>query len=107
MRDIRVRSIRAEGLRHFGWVGSNSTMAYLDIVIPALNEIAERHNIRLCCFRSGLQGDAVFEIQNLRWDLANEIDNLRRIDIGLMPLYDTPVEKVSVASRLSSTWVLA
>lgn len=78
----------------FGWVGSNTTMAYLDIVIPALNEISERHNIKLLVVSGqDYKADVVFEIQNLRWDLANEIDNLRRIDIGLMPLYDTAVEK--------------
>jgi glycosyltransferase involved in cell wall biosynthesis len=86
---------------NFGWVGSNATMDYLDIVAPALNQIAQRHNIRLIVVGGKDYGpDFDFEVVNVRWSLEKEIENLAKIDIGLMPLYDTAAEKGKCGFKL-------
>jgi glycosyltransferase involved in cell wall biosynthesis len=86
---------------NFGWVGSNATMDYLDIIVPALNEISKRHKIRLIVVSGqAYKPDVSFEIVNIRWCLDNEIENLKRIDIGLMPLYDAAAEKGKCGFKL-------
>jgi glycosyltransferase involved in cell wall biosynthesis len=89
---LKVYGVRSECI-NFGWVGSNATIAYLDIIIPALSEIARRHKIRLIVVSGqDYKADVDFEIVNIRWSLENEVEHLKRIDIGLMPLYDTAAE---------------
>lgn len=88
----------------FGWVGSNATMAYLDIIAPALNEVARRHTIRVIVVGGRdyqpAEPHADFEVVNVPWSLAQEIENLRTIDIGLMPLYDTAAERGKCGFKL-------
>ena len=86
---------------NFGWVGSNATMDYLEIVAPALNKIAQRHKIKLIVIGGkDYRPDFDFEVVNVRWSLEKEIENLERIDIGLMPLYDTAAEKGKCGFKL-------
>jgi len=86
---------------NFGWIGSNATIGYLDIVIPALSEIAKRRKIRLIVVSGqDCKADVDFEIVNIPWSLKNEIEDLTRIDIGLMPLYDTAAEKGKCGFKL-------
>ncbi|MGC2401300.1 MAG: glycosyltransferase family 4 protein [Acidobacteriaceae bacterium] len=75
-----------------GWLGSNSTSPYLPAIEPALRRLAENNPGRV---RFRFVGDA-----KLRMDLPNceilpfrlnsEIEDLGMLDIGLMPLHDTP-----------------
>jgi glycosyltransferase involved in cell wall biosynthesis len=86
---------------NFGWIGSNATIGYLDIVIPALREIAKRRKIRLIVVSGqDFKADVDFEIINICWSLKNEIEDLNRIDIGLMPLYDAAAEKGKCGFKL-------
>jgi glycosyltransferase involved in cell wall biosynthesis len=76
-------------------------MDYLDIVAPALNQIAKRHKIRLIVVGGkDYRPNFDFEVVNVRWSLEKEIENLERIDIGLMPLYDTAAEKGKCGFKL-------
>jgi glycosyltransferase involved in cell wall biosynthesis len=95
--DYEKHSSKVYGVRNecvnFGWVGSNATIAYLDIIMPALSEIARRRKIRLIVVSGqDYKADVDFEIVNIRWSLKNEVEHLKRIDIGLMPLFDTAAE---------------
>jgi glycosyltransferase involved in cell wall biosynthesis len=103
--DYEKYSLKAQGdssdCINFGWVGSNATIGYLDIVIPALSEIAKRRKIRLIVVSGqDYKADVDFEIVNIPWSLKNEIEDLHRIDIGLMPLYDTAAEKGKCGFKL-------
>jgi glycosyltransferase involved in cell wall biosynthesis len=73
----------------FGWIGGVSNLAYLDFVIPALNEIANGNAIELQIL-SGAdfvpKTTPIFPIINLKWSLDNEVDYIKSWDIGLMPL---------------------
>lgn len=73
-----------------GWVGKSENLVYLDLVKEALQEISNiRQNLiilKIVCdqpyFIKGV------DVLNQPWDIKNEVDNLRSIDIGLMPLID-------------------
>ena len=73
-----------------GWIGSPATAGYLADVVPALQRVALRHAIR--CVAIGARADQVagspFEAWS--WSEADEVDMLQRLDIGIMPLPDSP-----------------
>ena len=71
-----------------GWSGSHSTVAYLKLLIPVLQRLRRRFEFTLLVI-----GTAEFPIEGLDveakpWQRATEVEELRRIDIGLYPLPD-------------------
>ncbi len=75
-----------------GWTGTHTTLKYLDLVVPILQEL-------------GLESDFIFMVianQNpelklnnyifVPWNKSTEIADLQKIDIGVMPLYDNEWE---------------
>jgi glycosyltransferase involved in cell wall biosynthesis len=75
-----------------GWLGSNSTSPYLPAIEPALKRLAECNPGRV---RFRFVGDAKLKMdlpncQVLPFRLSSEIEDLGMLDIGLMPLLDTP-----------------
>jgi glycosyltransferase involved in cell wall biosynthesis len=80
----------SEDMLTIGWVGSRSTSPYLLEVEGALRRLCEMHPGRI---RFRFYGDPQrqFRLPNcesLPFSLATEIADLRRIDIGIMPLPD-------------------
>lgn len=84
-----------------GWYGSDSTSPYLCEVLPALERLAHEHGDTL---RFRFFGDPRLrlplpncEIRPFR--LESELSDLRSIDIGLMPLTDTPWTRAKCAFK--------
>jgi len=73
-----------------GWSGSTSTVAYLEGLRPALTRLARDRQFRLRVIgtpRFDLPG---VDVCATPWRSATEVEDLRDIDIGLMPLPDDP-----------------
>ncbi len=73
-----------------GWSGSLTTIRHFQYALPALRAIREKFGPRVS-FR--VIGDAGFRddhlgIQGLPWRKDGELDDLRAMDIGIMPLPD-------------------
>ncbi len=81
-RDNKVRLV---------WIGSRSTLKYLNEIKPALEEIGSRYDnviLRIIC-------DAFFDLQKMTvekctWSLGGQYKDLAACDIGLAPLPDNP-----------------
>ena len=73
-----------------GWSGSHSTSQYLYLLESVLQNISITHSVKILVI-----GDASFNIDGIEleaqpWRESTEVDDLRRIDIGLYPLPDEP-----------------
>lgn len=74
-----------------GWIGSQWTTRYLDLIRDPLSALARRYpNLEL-----HLIGAGDFDVPNLKitrmdWALETEVGHLQAFDIGLMPLPDDP-----------------
>jgi glycosyltransferase involved in cell wall biosynthesis len=73
-----------------GWIGSRSTSPYLLEIEPALRRIGEAHPGKI---RFRLYGDPKCKLnlpnfESLPFSLASEVEDLRTIDIGIMPVPD-------------------
>ncbi len=71
-----------------GWTGTHSTVQYLKAVIPVLEKLASEISFEFILISNQ---DADFEIPNkrfIKWQKETEIEDLSKIDIGIMPLED-------------------
>ena len=83
-------SRRSNGKLTVGWIGSRSTSPYLLEIEAALRQLSKVHSGKI---RFRLFGDPQRKLnlpgfESLPFSLASEIDDLRTIDIGIMPMPD-------------------
>lgn len=76
-----------EGFVTIGWLGSPSTVKYLNFIAPVLRDIARRYpQVRFEIMGGGDFAMEGVPWQLLDWSLNGELAALARYDIGLMPL---------------------
>lgn len=77
-----------EGEPVIGWTGSYSSVQYLDLLRPALTELARRRSFRFEVISSAPVELAHVPVQSRRWRAETEAADLAGFDIGVMPLPD-------------------
>ena len=94
-------AVRPEGSNlTIGWIGSPTTAKYLQGIAGALRDLQKRHNVRVLLIGAGdvaLNGVAT-EVRP--WSEEREIADLHDMDIGVMPLVDTPWERGKCGYKL-------
>lgn len=74
-----------------GWIGSATTVGYLELVRPALERLARRFpGLRLHVVGAEWRGPGGLVVECKPWRLEEEVADLRGFDIGLMPIADDP-----------------
>lgn len=73
-----------------GWIGSPSTWAFVNPLIPLLTELAERLNLTVRVVGAGPQTDIPPRFEFMQWSEEEEIRLIQSMDIGIMPLPDEP-----------------
>lgn len=74
-----------------GWMGSSSTLFYLENLKPVWDRLHRRYpHIRLKIVADRFFDSDSIPILKKRWSEEEEIDDLHSFDIGLMPLTDDP-----------------
>lgn len=83
-----------------GWIGSPSTAKYLQAIAPALAEVCAggRGVVRL--IGSGPVDLPGVPVELLPWDGSTEVEELKRFDLGIMPLPDEPWERGKCGFKL-------
>ncbi len=84
------RTVRPESPVVIGWSGSITTIQHFRYAVPALRKLKAKYGDRIA-FR--VVGDGTFRqeelgITGLPWRKDTELDDLRAMDIGIMPLPD-------------------
>lgn len=75
-----------------GWTGSHSTLPFLDLIIDALNELAQTHPFRVVVVAHTEDihiPAAKFEVVGRKWTAEREATDLYDVDIGLGPFPDS------------------
>ncbi len=70
-----------------GWTGSVTTAPYLRAIAPALRRLRERIDYDLRVIGATVEIPGV-RSQQLVWSAETEVEDLRPVDVGLMPLPD-------------------
>lgn len=71
-----------------GWSGSYSTVQHLDTIRDVLKELAEQEKFKLRVIGTPDYEIEGVETESMNWKSETEIEDLNKIDIGLMPLPD-------------------
>ncbi len=71
-----------------GWSGSFSTIQHLDTIRDVLQELARTEKFRLRVIGTPAYQVPGVDVEAMQWRSETELDDLRQIDIGLMPLPD-------------------
>lgn len=73
----------------FGWIGGDHNYYLLDLLIPILNKLSDKHKFKLLVIGGDeYKRDVSFNLEFIPWSIETEVDSLYKIDIGLMPLLD-------------------
>lgn len=74
-----------------GWMGSPSTWGeYMLPMLPLLTQVAEETGARLQVVGANAEGGTHPLLTRLPWTEQTEVERLQAMDIGLMPLTNTP-----------------
>jgi glycosyltransferase involved in cell wall biosynthesis len=73
-----------------GWINSPSTAKYLQAIAPALADVCADGKGRVRLIGSGPVDLPGVPVEVLPWNEATEVDELKRLDVGIMPLPDGP-----------------
>jgi glycosyltransferase involved in cell wall biosynthesis len=71
-----------------GWVGSPSTWAYVRPLTPVLRQLVRAGNVEFRAIGVGAKSKTIDEFEFVDWALESEVAEIRRFDIGIMPLTD-------------------
>ncbi len=83
-----------------GWTGSHSTLPYLDSVMPVLRKLHEQADFRFIIIADQDPGFSDEFVEFRKWNIETEIKDLKEIDIGIMPLPDSPWAKGKCGFKL-------
>jgi glycosyltransferase involved in cell wall biosynthesis len=82
-----------------GWVGSPSTVKYLDLVAPALKALAAEFPLQLRVIGTQFAWPGL-NVDCRPWAEASEVSAIQDFDIGIMPLLDSPWERGKCGYKL-------
>lgn len=72
-----------------GWMGSPSTIHYLEALASVFQQLAQRHQIKLHVVGAQLEIPGV-QVISIPWRYESEVAEIARFDVGVMPLDATP-----------------
>lgn len=75
-----------------GWTGTLTTLKYLNAIVPVLKQLEEKYNLNFLII-SNEKPKLNLKFTYKSWCKETEIEDLRKIDIGIMPLYNNIWEK--------------
>lgn len=76
-----------------GWTGSFSTLKYLDIVLPVLQELQEKYDFSFLVIADVNPQLPLKNYQFIKWEKKTEATDLLHMHIGLMPLTDDIISR--------------
>jgi glycosyltransferase involved in cell wall biosynthesis len=86
MNRYNILEEQEDGKITIGWTGSHSTLKYLDLVKPLLEELEKQYDFRFLVICDKAPAWKIRSLQFIPWNESTEIQDLRKIHIGIMPL---------------------
>lgn len=71
-----------------GWIGTHSTLPFLESIFPVLERLGKEHKFKLRIVGAGKTEISIpgVDVENRQWSLENEAEDFRTLDIGLYPI---------------------
>jgi glycosyltransferase involved in cell wall biosynthesis len=69
-----------------GWTGTHTTMHYLDELVPVLKRLEQKYAFTFLVISNQSNDYDLKSLKFVKWNKATEIEDLAKINIGVMPL---------------------
>lgn len=69
-----------------GWTGTHTTMHYLNDLVPVLQQLEQQYDFTFLVISNQAASYELKSLQSIPWNKATEIEDLAKINIGVMPL---------------------
>lgn len=83
-----------------GWIGSPTTSKYVKDILPVLERVNQRHPFELVIIGGGTGVGFSGQETPIVWSEEREVEEIQKLDIGIMPLSDTPWEQGKCGYKL-------
>jgi glycosyltransferase involved in cell wall biosynthesis len=83
-----------------GWIGTPTTTNYLWMVRDTLVRLAQKCSLRLVVVGAGPLEDFGLPLERHGWEAETEVSILSTLDVGIMPLPDSPWERGKCGYKL-------
>ena len=83
-----------------GWIGSPSTSKYLTFLEDVFVDLSQKYNIKVHIIGSTVSPFKNFKAKLIKWSEDSEIEEMKKFDIGIMPLLDSPWERGKCGFKL-------
>jgi glycosyltransferase involved in cell wall biosynthesis len=83
-----------------GWIGTKSTLRYLEIMSPAFTELRSKRDFVLRIISNEPYIQAGLNIDFIQWSLEHQNNELVKFDIGIMPLSPDPFSEGKSSYKL-------
>lgn len=83
-----------------GWIGSPTTVKYVKDILTVLERVNQRYPFELVIISSGEGVGFSGKETPIRWSEEHEVAAIQKLDIGIMPLTNTPWEKGKCGYKL-------
>lgn len=82
-----------------GWIGSPSTVKYLNSLTPVFTKLVKKYDFTLRVIGSDVEMPGV-NIICIPWQEETEVGEIQKFDVGIMPLKDSPWERGKCGYKL-------
>ena len=89
-----------DGLPRIVWIGSPSTVRYLQLIREPLQALAVRHPFVLRLIGGGPINLSGVQVEVVAWTEATEVENIGACQVGVMPLQDSVWERGKCGYKL-------
>jgi glycosyltransferase involved in cell wall biosynthesis len=88
--DEHHNAVKQHGQHRFtiGWTGSHSTVQFLDDILPVLQELEKKFNFEFHVIADFAPKFRLGSMKFVKWTKENEIEDLLKLNVGVMPLPD-------------------
>jgi glycosyltransferase involved in cell wall biosynthesis len=83
-----------------GWIGSPTTLPYLEQLLPVFDKLHQNYPIRLHVIGGMLESVCSVDVKYIEWSEDSEVESIQQMDIGVMPLEKTEWAKGKCAYKL-------
>jgi glycosyltransferase involved in cell wall biosynthesis len=85
----------------FGWIGTPNTQKYIESIFPVMEKVFnDNFKLVLIGANKDVLPKTTLDVEVVKWSESTEIDSLKKLDVGLMPLPDEPFEKGKCGYKL-------
>lgn len=83
-----------------GWIGTPQTSRYLKPLLPVFESLLKKYSVRFVAIGANANDFAGTPVEAWPWTEITEVSSIQQLDIGIMPLTDSPWERGKCGYKL-------